>query len=74
VYVSLAAMLVGAALSGLGVVALGPLAIALCTFIQAPLSTAVATPPRCASCGVYVEPEAPAEARRAPRGAYPVRA
>lgn len=47
------AMMVGAALSGLGIVALGPLSVALAVLMQAPLAEAAFTPPRCTRCGCY---------------------
>lgn len=53
VYGLLASMLVAAALSGLMLVAIGPGAIAICAFIQAPLAEAALAPERCAGCGCY---------------------
>lgn len=53
VYVAFVVMLVGAALTGLGIVALGPLAVALAVLMQAPVAEAALAPPRCARCGCY---------------------
>lgn len=66
VYVAFVVMLTGAALTGLGIVVLGPLAVALAVLMQAPVAEAALAPPRCARCGCYAPSpdsrEAPARA------------
>lgn len=68
VYVAFVVMLMGAALTGLGIVALGPLAVALAVLMQAPVAEAALAPPRCARCGCYA-PSPDATAPPAPRAA-----
>lgn len=63
VYVAFVVMLVGAALTGLGIVALGPLAVVLAVLMQAPVAEAALAPPRCARCGCYAPSP---DAREAP--------
>jgi hypothetical protein len=66
-------MLMGASLTGLGIVALGPLAVALAVFMQAPVAEAALAPPRCARCGCYA-PSPDATLAPAPRTAPTPRA
>lgn len=61
-YVAFAVMLAGAALTGLGLVGLAPLAVVVAVFIQAPLAEAALAHPRCARCGTYVPDAPPARA------------
>lgn len=54
VWVMAVVMMIGVALTGFGAVVLGPITLAICASIYAPLAEAASEPDRCARCNAVL--------------------